>query len=311
MQAIRVHEFGDPEVMILEETPNLEPVDDEVLVRIQAVGVNPVETYVRSGAYRRLPPLPYTPGSDAAGVDVRSGARIFVTESLSGTYAEFALCRPEHVHPLPNRLSYAQGAALGTPYTTAFRALFQRAGARPGETLLVHGASGGVGLATVQFALAAGLRVVGTAGSDAGMELVAAQGNVGTVDHRRADHLAQALERAGRPGFDVIIEMRADLNLGQDLSALAPGGRVIVVGSRGPVDVNPRDLMNTDGAILGMLLPNASPADLDEAWRAIGIGLRDGSLRPVVGRELPLVEAPRAHRLVLERPALGRLVLVP
>lgn len=311
MQAIRVHAFGDPEVMILEEAPNLEPVDDEVLVRIQAVGVNPVETYVRSGAYRRLPPLPYTPGSDAAGIDVRSGARVFVTESLSGTYAEYALCRPEHVHPLPDKLSYAQGAALGTPYATAFRALFQRGRARPGETVLVHGASGGVGLATVQFALAAGLSVVGTAGSEAGIELVAAQGSVRTVDHRRPDHLARALEQAGRPGFDVIVEMRADLNLGQDLAVLAPGGRVVVVGSRGPVDVNPRDLMNVDGEILGMLLPNASATDLDEVWRAIGIGLRDGSLRPVVGRELPLAEAPRAHRLLLERPALGKLVLVP
>lgn len=311
MQAIRVHAFGDPEVMILEEAPNLEPIDDEVLVRIQAVGVNPVETYVRSGAYRRLPPLPYTPGSDAAGIDVRSGARVFVTGSLSGTYAEYALCRPEHVHPLPNNLSYAQGAALGTPYATAFRALFQRADARPGESVLVHGASGGVGLATIQFALAAGLSVVGTTGSDAGIELVAAQGNVRTVDHRRADHLARALEHTGPPGFDVIIEMRADLNLGQDLAVLAPGGRVVVVGSRGQVDVNPRDLMNVDGAILGMLLPNASAADLDEAWRAIGIGLRDGSLRPVIGRELPLAEASRAHRLILERPALGKLVLVP
>jgi NADPH2:quinone reductase len=311
MQAIRVHAVGDPEVMILEETPNLEPVDDEVLVRIQAVGVNPVETYVRSGVYRRLPPLPYTPGSDAAGIDVRSGARVFVTDSLSGTYAEYALCRPEHVHPLPDKLSYAQGAALGAPYATAFRALFQRGGARPGETVLVHGASGGVGLATVQFALAAGLSVVGTAGSEAGIELVAAQGSVRTVDHRRPDHLAGALEEAGRPGFDVIVEMRADLNLGQDLAVLAPGGRVVVVGSRGSVDVNPRDLMNVDGAILGMLLPNASATDLDEVWRAIGIGLRDGSLRPVIGRELPLADAPRAHRLLLERPALGKLVLVP
>jgi len=311
MQAIRVHVFGDPEVMILEEAPNLEPVDDEVLVRIQAIGVNPVETYVRSGVYRALPPLPYTPGSDAAGIDVRSGARVFVTESLSGTYAEYALCRPEHVHPLPDKLSYAQGAALGAPYATAFRALFQRGGARPGETVLVHGASGGVGLATVQFALAAGLSVVGTAGSEAGIELVAAQGSVRTVDHRRPDHLARALEQAGRPGFDVIVEMRADLNLGQDLAVLAPGGRVVVVGSRGQVDVNPRDLMNSDGAILGMLLPNASATDLDEAWRAVGIGLRDGSLRPVIGRELPLAEAPRAHRLLLERPALGKLVLVP
>lgn len=310
MQAIRVHEFGEPEAMLLEDVPELEPVDDEVLVRIQAIGVNPVDAYVRSGAYRRLPPLPYTPGSDAAGIDVRTGARVYVTGSLSGTYAEYALCRPEHVHPLPRGLSFAQGAGLGISYATAFRALFQRANAQPGETVLIHGASGGAGLATVQFAMAGRLRVVATAGSEAGLDLVAGQGSVRVVDHRGADHLARALAQAERPGFDVIVEMRADLNLGADLAALARGGRVVVVGSRGPVEVNPRDLMNADGAILGMLLPNASAADLDEAQRAITVGLRDGSLRPVVGRELPLAEAPRAHRVLLERPALGKLVLV-
>lgn len=309
-KAIRVHEFGEPEVMFLEDVPELRPVDDEILVRVHAAGVNPVETYIRSGAYGKLPALPYTPGSDAAGVDVGSGARVYIDDSLSGAYAEFALCSPEQVHALPAGITFAQGAALGCPYVTAFRALFQRANAQPGETTLVHGASGGVGLALVQFALAAGLTVVGTAGSDAGLDLVAAQGAVRVVDHRRPDHLAEAAALTGGRGFDLIVELRADLNLGRDLAALAPRGRVVVVGSRGSVEVTPRDLMNVDGAILAMLLPNATAAELAEAHRAIAIGLRDGSLRPVVGRELPLAEAPRAHRLLHERPALGKVVLV-
>jgi NADPH2:quinone reductase len=310
LRAIRVHEFGDPEVMLLEDVPELHPVDDEVLVRIHAIGVNPVETYVRSGVRRSLPALPYTPGSDAAGVDLGSGERVYVDGSLSGTYAEFALCTPDQVHVLPAGITFAQGAALGVPYVTAFRALFQRASAQPGETALVHGASGGVGLALVQFALAAGLTVVGTAGSDAGLELVAAQGTVRVADHRRPDHLEVAAALTGGRGFDLIVELRADLNLGHDLTALAPRGRVVVVGSRGSVEMTPRDLMNVDGAILAMLLPNATAAELTEAHHAIAIGLRDGSLRPVVGRELPLAEAPRAHRLLYERPALGKLVLV-
>jgi NADPH2:quinone reductase len=309
-KAIRVHEFGEPEVMLLEESPELRPVDDEILVRIHAVGVNPVETYIRSGAYGKLPALPYTPGSDAAGVDVRSGARVYIDGSLSGAYAEFALCSPDQVYALPAGITFAQGAALGVPYVTAFQALFQRANARPGEMTLVHGASGGVGLAVVQFALAAGLMVVGTAGSGAGLDLVGAQGDVRVVDHRRPDHLAEATALTGGRGFDLIVEMRADLNLGRDLAALAPRGRVVVVGSRGSVEVTPRDLMGVDGAILAMLLTNATAAELAEAHRAIGIGLRGGSLRPVVGRELPLAEAPRAHRLLRERPALGKLVLV-
>lgn len=310
MQAIRVHEFGEPDVMLLEEAPKPQPVEDEVLVRIHAIGVNPVETYVRSGLYRSLPPLPYTPGSDAAGIDVARGTRVYISGSLSGTYAEYSLCRSTDVHPLPAGVSFAQGAALATPYATAFRALVQCAAARPGETVLVHGASGGVGLAVVQFALAAGLTVVGTAGSDAGLEIVAAQGAVSAIDHRRSDHLAHARAAIGGRGFDIIVEMRADLNLGRDLAALAAKGRVVVVGSRGAVEITPRDLMNVDGAILATLLSNASDAELADAHRAIASGLRDGTLRPVVGRELPLAEAPRAHRLLQERPALGKIVLV-
>ncbi|MEZ5125966.1 MAG: NADPH:quinone reductase [Thermoleophilia bacterium] len=310
MRAIRIHEFGDPEVMRVEELPEPQPVDEELLVRIHAVGVNPVETYVRSGIYSRLPALPYTPGTDAAGVETSSGARVYVTGSLSGTYADYALCHREQVFPLPTGVTFAQGAALGTPYTTAFHALFQRANAQPGETVLVHGASGGVGIATMQFAAAAGLSVVGSAGSDAGLALVAGQGSVGVVDHRDPDHLARAVELSGGRGFDVIVEMRADLNLGRDLRALAPRGRVIVVGSRGSVEVTPRDLMNTDASVRGMLLDNATPEELTEAQRAIAIGLRDGSLRPVVGRELPLTEAPRGHHVVMERPSLGKVVLV-
>jgi NADPH2:quinone reductase len=311
MEAILVREFGEPEAMSLEEVPEPRPAGDEVLVRVHAAGVNPVDTYIRAGAYSRLPSLPYTPGLDAAGVIVETGERVFLSGSLMGTYAQYTLCRPQQLHPLPEGLTFAQGAALGTPYPTAYRALFQRGKAMTGESVLVHGASGGVGLALVQFALAAGLRVVGTAGSEAGLELVAGQGDVAVVDHREDGHLQAAVARVDGRGFDLIIELRADLNLGDDLTALAPRGRVVVVGSRGPVEVYPRDLMNIDGTILAMLLFNATEAELEEAHLAVSVGLRDGALRPVVSRELPLAEAPRAHHLLLERPAHGRIVLVP
>ena len=311
MRAIRVHEFGDPDVLQLEELPQPEPVEGEVLVRMQAAGVNPAETYVRAGAYTELPALPYTPGSDGAGVRVDTGERVYVTGSLSGTYAEYALCREEDVRPLPDALSYAQGAALGVPYTTAYRALFQRAAATAGERVLIHGASGGVGLPTVQLALAAGLEVTGTAGSEAGSELVAAQGDVRVLDHRDPAHLQAAVALTGGRGFDLIVEFLANANLGADLKALAPRGRVVVVGSRGPVEIDARDLMNAEGAILGMRLPNARPDEVEAARAAVDAGLQSGVLKPVVGRELPLAEAPRAHRLIMERPALGRLVLVP
>lgn len=311
MRAVVVHEFGEPEVLGLEQLPEPTPVPGEVLVRIQAAGVNPFETYVRAGTYSDLPALPYTPGADGAGVRTDTGERVYVTGSLSGTYAEYALCREEDVRPLPDALSYAQGATLGTPYTTAYRALFQRARATAGERVLVHGASGGVGLAVVQLALAAGLEVTGTAGSQAGSELVAAQGAVRVLDHHDPGHLTAAVELTGGDGYDLIVEFLANANLGADLKALAPRGRVIVVGSRGPVEVDARDLMNAEGAILGMRLPNARAEEVEAARAAVDTGLHSGVLRPVVGRELPLAEAARAHRLLMERPALGRLVLVP
>jgi NADPH:quinone reductase len=311
MHAIRVHEFGDPEVMRLEELPQPEPVQDEVVVHVHAAGVNPVDTYLRAGAYAGLPALPYTPGFDAAGVLVPSGERVYVAGSLSGTYAEYALCRRDQVHPLPEDLSYAQGAALGTPYETAYRALFQRARAVRGESVLVHGASGGVGLAAVQLALAAGLKVVGTAGSDAGSDVVVAQGPVRVLDHRDPLHLDEAFKLSAGRGYDVVIESLASVNLGHDLSLLAQHGRVVVVGSRGTVEVDPRDLMTVEGTVLGVLVNKAPMEDIAAAHEAIVRGLREGSLRPVVGRELPLADAPRAHRLLRERPALGKLVLVP
>ena len=311
MRAIRVREFGEPEVLQIADVPDPEPAAGEVLVRIQAAGVNPFETYVRAGAYSELPGLPYTPGCDASGVRADSGERVYVTDSLSGTYAELAVCLEQDVRPLPDGLTFAQGAAIGVPYLTAYRALFQRAAAAPGERVLVHGASGGVGIATVQLAAGAGLDVTGTAGSEAGGDLVAAQGAARVLDHRDPAHLEAALALTGGRGFDVIVELLANVNLGADLKALAAGGRVVVVGSRGTVEIDARDLMNAEGAILGTRMPNAAPEEVAAARDAVDAGLRSGALRPVVGRELALDDAPRAHHLIMERPALGKLVLVP
>jgi NADPH2:quinone reductase len=328
MRAVRVHSFGDAEVLQLEEVADLRPPDQgEALVRLRAAGVNPVDTYLRSGQYAALPPLPFTPGSDGAGVDeavgptradganqgpvLAVGDRVYTSGSLTGTYAEAALCPVDHVHPLPAATTFAAGAALGVPYATAYRALFQRGQARTGELVLVHGASGGVGLAAVQFAVAAGLTVHGTAGSAAGRDLVAAQGAAKVADHSAPGYAAELLALTGGRGYDVIVEMAAHAGLADDLGLLARGGRVVVVGSRGPVEIAPRDLMSRDADVRGMLLFIAAPEELAEAYIAIGVGLGAGKLHPVIAHELPLADAPRAHREILAGPALGKLVLVP
>lgn len=320
MMAIRVRQHGGPEVMRLEEVPDPRPGPGQVVVRVEAAGVNPVDTYIRAGAYARMPDLPYTPGLDAAGVVESAGAgvtrvapgqRVYVAGSLGGTYAQKALCAETQVHPLPERVSFAQGAGVNVPYATAYRALFRRAGALAGETVLVHGASGGVGTAAVQIARAAGLRVIGTAGTREGRDLAEREGAHHVLDHRAPGYLGQVLGLTGGRGADVILEMLANVNLGRDLEVLAPAGRVVVIGSRGTVEIDPRETMGRDASILGMSLMNASPAEAASIHAALLAGLESGTLRPVVGRELPLAQAPEAHRAVLQAGAHGKIVLVP
>ena len=319
MKAIRVEEFGEPDVMKLAEVPALEPAEEQVVVRIHAAGVNPVDTYIRSGMYGRLPQLPYTPGQDGAGViaKVGSGAgnwspgqRVYVAGSISGTYAEQALCTSEQVHALPDDISFAQGAALGTPYVTAHFALFERGRAQPGESLLIHGASGGVGLAAVQLARAAGLQVFGTTGSDAGRVLLEQQGVTAIFDHHKTGYLEEIKAATQGRGVDLILEMLANVNLGHDLTVLAPRGRVVVIGSRGPVEINAREAMVRNADILGVMVSGASPEVLRAIHQALRAGLRDASLRPVVGREFALNEAAESHRAVLSRGAQGKIVLL-
>jgi NADPH2:quinone reductase len=320
MKAIRVKEFGGPEVLRLEEVPDPQPGPGQVVVSMEAVGVNPVDTYIRAGTYVRKPSLPYTPGTDGAGViesigkDVtghRPGDRVYITGSVTGTYAEKSLCEDWRVWPLAEHVTFAQGAGVHIPYATAYRALFQRAHARGAETVLVHGASGGVGIAAVQLARAAGLHVVGTAGSDRGRKLVADQGAHEVIDHTAPDHFEKALALTGGRGYDVILEMLANVNLGRDLPILAPLGRVVVIGSRGPVEINPRDAMQRDAAILGVAMLIVSRDDLVAIHAALVAGLENKSLRPVVGQELPLPEASRAHVAVLQPGSYGKIVLIP
>jgi len=320
MKAIRVKQFGGPEVMHLEDVPDLKPGPAQVVVRIHAAGVNPVESYIRAGTYGRLPNLPYTPGTDGAGTieavgqgvtRFRAGDRVYTAGSLSGTYAQQALCEEWAVFPLPAHVSFAQGAAIHIPYATAYRALFHRAQARPGEMVLINGASGGVGIAAVQIGRAAGLHIVGTAGSDRGKKLVAAEGAHEVLDHKAPDHFEKALALTSGRGYDVIVEMLSNVNLGNDLKILATGGRVAVVGSRGNVEINPRDMMGRDASIVAMSLWNASQKDLMSIHAALVAGLENKSLRPVIGQEIPLAEAPRAHTAVMEAGAYGKIVLVP
>jgi NADPH:quinone reductase len=319
MKSILVHQFGGPEVLKLEDVPTPRPASGQVLVRIHAAGVNPYDTYMRSGVYAIKPPLPYTPGSDGAGVveavgegvdKVKTGDRVYVAKTVSGAYAEYALTLDSQVYRLPDKITFAQGAGIWVPYGTAYHALYQLTKARAGETLLVHGASGGVGIASVQMGRALALKVLGTAGTAKGLDLVAHEGAHEVFDHNKPEYRDQIMKATGGRGVNLILEMLANVNLGHDLKLLAPEGRVVVIGSRGDVTISPRDLMTRRGSILAFTLWGISDVAEAEIHAGLIAGLENGTLRPIVGKELPLAEAPRAHKEILEPGAFGKIVLV-
>jgi len=319
MKTIRVYQFGGPEVLCLEDAPAPTPGAGQVVIQARAIGVNPVETYQRSGSNPALT-LPWTPGTDAAGTIEavgpgvarwKPGARVYTSDTVSGAYSQMILAQDTQVHALPERVDFPQGAALNIPYATAYRALFQRGRALAGETVLIHGASGGVGVAALQLARAAGLTIIGTAGTDPGRKLVAEQGAHHVIDHRAPDYLQQVMALTSGRGVELILEMLANVNLGKDLTVLARGGRVIVIGSRGNVELTPRELMKREADVRGLMLFNASPEELMSIHAALAAGLNNGTLVPVVGREMLLSDAAKAHVAVLEPGAYGKIILRP
>jgi NADPH2:quinone reductase len=320
MKAISVGQFGGPEVLTFQDVPDPRPpAAGEILIRVKAAGVNPYDTYMRSGTYgARNPTLPFIPGSDAAGVVESAGAgvalkpgdRVYTSGTLTGAYAELTLCDRSQVHALPPQVTYAQGASVYVPYATAYRALFQLSRAKPAETVLIHGASGGVGIAAIQLASAAGMRVIGTAGSEEGLTAIRREGAQEAVNHRNADYQQQILDLTGGAGVDALLEMLANVNLGHDLKLLARRGRIVVIGSRGNVEINPREIMLREASIFGVYLWGIIPAEAAEIHAAIQAGLRSQTLRPVVAAEIPLASAPDAHRRVLEPGARGKIVLI-
>lgn len=320
MKAIIVREFGEPEVMKLEETPAPEVGVSDVLVRIKVAGVNPVDTYVREGVHASTPPLPFTPGKDASGIvemvgenvrKVKAGDRVYLAGSLTGTYAEYSICREEHVWEMPDKTSFEKGAGIFVPYATAYRGLIQKAKANAGETVLVHGGSGAVGIAAIQWAKNALLNVIATASSEDGKQLILDQGADYVFDHSDANYLEEISDAMTGRGVNVILEMLANVNLEKDFDVLAKFGRIVVIGNRGSLDFNPRLAMGKDAAILGMSLFNASEEEFGEIHSAIYTGLNEGYLDPVIGKSFPLGEAAKAHHEVIENKAFGKIVLVP
>jgi NADPH:quinone reductase len=322
MFKISVAEFGEPDVMRLVEAhpPRLQP--GQVLVRVHAAGVNPADTYIRAGTYAFFrPELPYTPGFDAAGTvealgagvtSVRRGDRVFVAAlglGSSGAYADAMVCDASAAHPLPAHVTFLEGAGIGVPWTTAFRALFQRGGLTSGETVLIHGASGGVGVPALQMAVAAGAVVIATAGTETGLSLVRGLGAAHALNHHTPGYTQGIVEATKGRGVDLVIEMLANQNLEADGSLLADRGRVVVVGSRGSIMFTPRLLMQREAEVRGMALWNMTGEETAEALGGVSRLLADKAIRPATGSVFDLADAAAAHTHIMSAPANGKCVL--
>ncbi len=324
MKAIRAHTFGGPEVLQLDDVDDPQPGPGEVLVDVRAAGVNPADTYMRSGTYAIKPDLPYIPGGDAAGTVAAVGSavdgcapgdRVFVGTALSlkltDCYAAKVVRPAAEVMALPDNVSFAQATAFGVSYPTAHFALFARGRAKAGETVFIHGASGSVGTSAIQLAKRAGLTVIGSAGSAAGLDLVRAQGADHAVNHTADGYMDDVKRASGGNGPDLILEMLANVNLAADMEVAAKFGRIVVIGNRGEITINPRLAMMKELDIRGTALWNATPDEIGPMMADIVAGAADGSLTPVVGREMPLGEAAQAHIDVLGSGIGGKIVLVP
>lgn len=307
--------------MQLENVPDPVVGAGQVLVRVHASGVNPLDTYLRAGAKigDYTPTLPYTPGNDAAGVvaavgegvtRVNVGDRVYA-QPLTGSYAELALCNESQVYPLPPKISFAEGTAINVPCRTAYYSLFTLAKATLGEIVLIHGASGSVGTAAVQLAVAAGLTVIGTASSEPGLQLVKDLGARHSFNHRHPEYLEQIAAVTNGHGIDIILEMAANVNLTKDLTLMAPGGRIIVIGGQGHVAVEPTSIIGLGLSIIGVRLSLADEKTNAAIHEALYTSLEQGTLRPVVAQEIPLAEAARAHREIEQSGTMGRICLIP
>jgi len=330
MKAIRATAYGGPEGLSYEDIADPTPGAGEVVVDVKAAGLNPSDVYMLTGVYLVVPELPFTPGYDAAGVvsavgegvsSLSIGDRVIIGAPLSlddsrkdlgiiGCFAEKVVRKAADLSKLPDAVSFAQGAAIGVPYATAHYGLFSRGGGKAGETVFIHGASGAVGTAAIQLAKRAEMKVIGSAGTARGLDLVRELGADLAVNHREDGYIEQVRE-ASNGGPQLILEMLANENLATDLDLIPKFGRIVIIGARAETTVNPRAFMMKDADVRGLVLFNASRETREAIMDDLVAGLADGSLSPIIGTETPLAETASAYAKVMEPGAHGKIALIP
>ena len=324
MKAVRIHEFGGPEVLRYEDVETPAPGPSQVLVRIRAAAVNQVDVAVRRNSFPTPKQPPKTLGSDGAGIvetvgsdvtGVAPGDEVFFTGlgiGSEGSYAEYALIAPVQAVRKPAGSSFEEAAALGLVFATAWYGLVRRAALAAGETVLVQGAGGGVGSAAVQLAHARGARVLATVSSAADAARVAELGADETIDRTAGDVTSEVGRLTGGRGVDVVLELVLSANLTADLGMIARGGRIVGIGG-GPeptVTIPTGPAIAVDASVLFASASNAGRAGTAEVLTEVARLVEKGALRPVVGRVFALSQAREAHELLAGH-HFGKIVLVP
>lgn len=322
MKQIQLDKLGGPEVLKLVDAPKPEVKPGTVLVRNHAVGVNFADTLFRQGQYAITPQLPDTPGMESAGVieaigdgvtGFKPGMRVAAVGAKA--YSEYMLSRPSTVIPIPDFVSYDEAAAFPVQVLTAWHILHSADHARPGMTVLVHSAAGGVGIVAVQIAKAAGARVIGTVSSESKAALAKEYGADDAINYATQDFSAEVMKLTGGRGAELILDAVGKPTFQKGLACLAPMGHLVLYGRAGgaPDPVNPFVLFQKSTKISGFMLNRQHTGGeqwqrgIEESFRL----MKEKKLRILIGKKFPLAEAAEAHRFIESRGSTGKLILVP
>src|SRR5271155_190231 len=321
MKAIVFESLGGPEVMKLAEVAKPEVKPGTVLIKVRAAGINFADTLFRQGQYLMQPQLPETPGFEAAGEVEAVGAGVpnfkpgqRVAALGSKMYAEYALAPATQVFPIPDLISFEHAAAF-LQVLTAWHLLHTAHNARPGETVLVHSAAGGVGIVAVQIAKAAGARVIGTVSNASKAAVIKEYGADDAIDYVANDFAVEANRITGGRGVDLILDAVGATTMDKGLTCLAPFGHLILYGRAGgpPEPLNPFKLFEKAIKVSGFTLyaiaplPDVMRRGIEDSFKLIA----DCKLKLIVGKSFPLAQAAEAHKFMESRQSTGKLVLIP
>lgn len=323
MKAVICDTYGQPEQLVVREVEAPLPGNGQAVIHVRACGVSFPDTLIIQGKYQVRPPLPFTPGSEVAGIvtalgegvtGLREGSRV-VAFTGTGGYAEEVVCDARNIAPIPDDVEFVSAAAFAMNYATAYHALQDRARLQPGETALVLGAAGGVGLAAVELAKVMGAHVIAAASSDEKLDVARRYGAEAGINYSREDFRERVKDLTGGKGVDVVVDPVGGAYAEPALRGMAWGGRYLVIGfAAGDIPRIPLNLpllkgCSIEGVFWGSFAAR-EPGRNAENVRQLLTWLGDGTLNPLVSATYPLEDVARALRDVMERRATGKIVLV-